>query len=87
MSDKTIEQRVKEIIVEQLGVNEEQLTPEASFMGDLGADSLDTVELVMAFEEAFKDEINGEIPESDSEKLKTVGDVIKYIEEKKNAAK
>ncbi len=87
MSDKTIEQRVKEIIVEQLNVNEEQLTPEASFMGDLGADSLDTVELVMAFEEAFKDEINGEIPEADAEKLKTVGDVIKYIEEKKNAAK
>lgn len=55
-------------------------------MGDLGADSLDTVELVMAFEEAFKDEIKGEIPESDSEKLKTVGDVIKYIEEKKAAA-
>lgn len=87
MSDQTIEQRVKAIIVEQLGVNEEQLTPEASFMGDLGADSLDTVELVMAFEEAFKDEINGEIPEADSEKLKTVGDVIKYIEEKKAAAK
>lgn len=86
MSDKTIEQRVKEIIVEQLGVNEEQLTPEASFMGDLGADSLDTVELVMAFEEAFKDEIKGEIPESDSEKLKTVGDVIKYIEDKKASA-
>ncbi|MBP3301643.1 MAG: acyl carrier protein [Opitutales bacterium] len=86
MSDQTIEQRVKAIIVEQLGVTEDQLTPEASFMGDLGADSLDTVELVMAFEEAFKDEIKGEIPESDSEKLKTVGDVIKYIEEKKAAA-
>ncbi|MBQ9759378.1 MAG: acyl carrier protein [Opitutales bacterium] len=85
MSDQTIEQRVKAIIVEQLGVTEDQLTPEASFMGDLGADSLDTVELVMAFEEAFKDEIKGEIPESDSEKLKTVGDVIKYIEEKKAA--
>ncbi|MBQ8445218.1 MAG: acyl carrier protein [Opitutales bacterium] len=86
MSDQTIEQRVKAIIVEQLGVTEDQLPPEASFMGDLGADSLDTVELVMAFEEAFKDEIKGEIPESDSEKLKTVGDVIKYIEEKKAAA-
>lgn len=86
MSDKTIEQRVKEIIIEQLNVNEEQLTPEASFMGDLGADSLDTVELVMAFEEAFKDEIKGEIPESDSEKLKTVGDVVKYITEKAAAA-
>ena len=80
MPNKTIEQRVKEIIVEQLGVNEEQLTPEASFVGDLGADSLDTFELVMAFEEKFKDEIKGEIPESDSEKFKTVGDVIKYIE-------
>lgn len=85
MADQTIEQRVKAIIVEQLGVTEDQLTPEASFMGDLGADSLDTVELVMAFEEAFKDDIKGEIPESDSEKLKTVGDVIKYIEEKKAA--
>lgn len=85
MSDQTIEQRVKAIIVEQLGVTEDQLTPEASFMGDLGADSLDTVELVMAFEEAFKDDIKGEIPESDSEKLKTVGDVVKYIEEKKAA--
>jgi len=86
MSDKTIEQRVKDIIVEQLGVTQEQLTPEAAFIGDLGADSLDTVELVMAFEEAFKDEIKGEIPETDAEKLKTVGDVIKYIEEKKAAA-
>ncbi|MBE6401662.1 MAG: acyl carrier protein [Verrucomicrobia bacterium] len=85
MADQTIEQRVKAIIVEQLGVTEDQLTPEASFMGDLGADSLDTVELVMAFEEAFKDDIKGEIPESDSEKLKTVGDVVKYIEEKKAA--
>ena len=85
MADQTIEQRVKAIIVEQLGVTEDQLTPEASFMGDLGADSLDTVELVMAFEEAFKDDIQGEIPESDSEKLKTVGDVVKYIEEKKAA--
>jgi len=86
MSDKTIEQRVKDIIISQLSVTEEQLTPNAAFIGDLGADSLDTVELVMAFEEAFKDEIKGEIPESDAEKLKTVGDVIKYIEEKKAAA-
>ena len=78
MSDKTIEQRVKDIIVAQLNVNEEQLTPEASFMGDLGADSLDTVELIMAFEEEFKQEI----PESDSEKLQTVGQVIAYITEK-----
>ncbi|MEO0794135.1 MAG: acyl carrier protein [Verrucomicrobiota bacterium] len=82
MSDKSIEDRVKEIIVNQLNVNEEQVTPEASFLDDLGADSLDTVELVMAFEEEFKDEIQGEIPESDAEKLQTVGNVISYIKEK-----
>jgi acyl carrier protein len=82
MSDLTIEQRVKTIIVDQLNVNEEQVTPEASFLDDLGADSLDTVELIMAFEEEFSDEIDGEIPESDAEKLQTVGDVIKYITEK-----
>ena len=82
MSDQTIEQRVKKIIVDQLNVNEEQVTPEASFLDDLGADSLDTVELIMAFEEEFSDEIDGEIPESDAEKLQTVGDVIKYITEK-----
>jgi acyl carrier protein len=79
---KTIEQRVKEIIVNQLNVNEGQITPEASFRNDLGADSFDTIELTLAFEEEFKDEINGEIPESDAEKLQTVGDVIKYIDEK-----
>lgn len=82
MAEKTIEQRVKDIIVAQLNVNEEQLTPEASFMGDLGADSLDLVELIMAFEEEFKDEINGEIPETDSQKLQTVGQVIEYISAK-----
>ncbi|MDR1498512.1 MAG: acyl carrier protein [Puniceicoccales bacterium] len=82
MSEKTLEQRVKEIVVNQLNVNEEQVTPAASFIGDLGADSLDTVELVMAFEEEFKDEIKGEIPESDAEKLQTVGAVIAYIKEK-----
>jgi acyl carrier protein len=65
---KTIDQRVKEIIVNQLNVNEEQITPTASFLDDLGADSLDTVELIMAFEEEFKDEIKGEIPEADAEK-------------------
>lgn len=81
MSD--IEQRVKEIIVNQLNVNEEQITPEASFIDDLGADSLDTVELIMAFEEEFKDQMGGaEIPESDAEKLTTVGKVIEYIESK-----
>lgn len=82
MADKTIEQRVKEIIVNQLNVNEEQVTPTASFLEDLGADSLDVVELIMAFEEEFKDEIAGEIPESDAEKLQTVGDVVSYITEK-----
>ena len=71
MADQTIEQRVKTIIVDQLNVNEEQVTPEASFLDDLGADSLDTVELIMAFEEEFSDEIDGEIPESDAEKLQT----------------
>jgi acyl carrier protein len=86
MSDqKSIEQRVKEIIVNQLNVNEEQITPEASFLDDLGADSLDTVELIMAFEEEFKDEIKGEIPEADAEKLQTVGQVIDYIKGKASA--
>ncbi len=83
---KTIEQRVKEIIVNQLNVNEDQVTPDASFLDDLGADSLDTVELIMAFEEEFKDEIKGEIPESEAEKLQTVKDVISYIEEKMSAS-
>ena len=82
MADKTVEQRVKEIVVNQLNVNEEQVTPSAHFMNDLGADSLDTVELVMAFEEELKDEIKGEIPESDAEKLQTVGQVIDYIKAK-----
>jgi len=73
-----LEDKVKEIIVEQLGVDASQVTPEASFIEDLGADSLDTVELVMAFEEEF----GAEIPDTDAEKLKTVGDVIKYLKEK-----
>ena len=73
-----LEDKVKEIIVEQLGVSPEQVTPEASFIDDLGADSLDTVELVMAFEEEF----GAEIPDEDAEKLQTVGDAIKYVEEK-----
>jgi acyl carrier protein len=88
MSQKTIEQRVTEIIVNQLNVTEDQVTPEASFLDDLGADSLDTVELVMAFEEEFKDELQGsEISESDAEGLKTVGDVINFIKAKFAAAK
>jgi acyl carrier protein len=82
MSDQSIESRVTKIIVDQLNVNEDQVTKEASFLDDLGADSLDTVELIMAFEEEFKDEIQGEIPESDAEKLQTVGDVIAYIQQK-----
>ena len=82
MADKSIEDRVTEIIINQLNVNEEQVTPEASFLDDLGADSLDTVELIMAFEEEFEDEIDGEIPESDAERLQTVGDVIAFLQEK-----
>lgn len=69
------EERIKEIIVEQLGVEEEQITPDASFIDDLGADSLDTVELVMAFEEEF----DIEIPDEDAEKIRTVRDVIVYL--------
>ena len=85
MADKTTEQRVKDIIVNQLNVNEEQVTLEASFLDDLGADSLDQVELIMAFEEEFKDEIDGDIPEDDAEKLQTVGDVIAYINQRAGA--
>jgi len=75
MSDKSIEDRVKDIIVDQLGVNAEQVTPEAKFVEDLGADSLDTVELVMAFEEEF----DIEVPDEEAEKLQSVGDVLTYI--------
>ena len=78
MAEKTIEDKVKDIIVEQLGVNPEQVTPQAKFIEDLGADSLDTVELVMAFEVEF----NVEVPDEEAEKLQTVGDVVKYIEDK-----
>ncbi|MEQ1861620.1 MAG: acyl carrier protein [Chthoniobacteraceae bacterium] len=78
MSEKSIEEKVKDIIVEQLGVNPEQVTREASFIEDLGADSLDTVELVMAFEEEF----SIEVPDEDAEKLQKVGDVIDYVEGK-----
>ena len=76
-AEKTIEQRVKAIITEQLGVNPDQVTPDAKFIEDLGADSLDTGELVMALEEEF----GQEIPDEEAEKLQSVGDVIKYIEE------
>jgi acyl carrier protein len=72
------EAKVKEIIINELGVEPEKVTPEASFVEDLGADSLDTVELVMAFEEEF----GIEIPDEDAEGLQTVGDAIKYLQEK-----
>ena len=76
-----IEQKVKDIIINELGVDAEKVTPEASFVEDLGADSLDTVELVMAFEEEF----GMEIPDEEAEKLQTVGDAIKYIQEHANS--
>jgi len=75
MSEKTIETRVKDIIVDQLGVNADQVTLEAKFVEDLGADSLDTVELVMAFEEEF----DIEVPDEEAEKLQSVGDAVTYI--------
>jgi acyl carrier protein len=74
---KPVEERVKEINVEQLGVEEDEVLPAAKFIEDLGADSLDTVELVMAFEEEF----DLEIPDEDAEKIATVGDAISYIKE------
>lgn len=73
--------RIRQIIAEQLGVKIEDVTPQASFIDDLGADSLDTVELVMALEEEF----GLEIPDEDAEKMTTVADAIKYIEEKASA--
>ena len=78
-----VNEKITEIIVEQLGVKPEEVTPEASFVDDLGADSLDTVELVMALEEEF----GVEIPDEDAEKITTVGDAIKYVEEKAKAKK
>ena len=79
----TIEERVKKIVVEQLGVKEEDVTTNASFVDDLGADSLDTVELVMALEEAF----DVEIPDEDAEKIRTVQDAIDYIDKRAKVAK
>jgi acyl carrier protein len=73
-----VDEKVKKIIVEQLGVDEEDVTSDASFVDDLGADSLDTVELVMAFEEEF----GIEIPDEDAEKILTVQNVIDYIKER-----
>jgi acyl carrier protein len=75
MAATSVEKRVKEIIVEQLGVREEEVVPEASFVEDLGADSLDLVELVMLLEEEF----GQEIPDEDAEKIQTVHDAIDYI--------
>jgi acyl carrier protein len=74
----SVEDRVKQIIVDQLGVDAAEVTEDASFIDDLGADSLDTVELVMAFEEAF----GIEIPDDQAEKLQTVGDALKYMRSK-----
>ncbi len=75
-SSEEIQQRIKSIIVEQLGVGLEEVTPEASFIEDLGADSLDIVELIMALEEEY----DIEIPDEDAEKIQTVKDVISYVE-------
>ena len=79
----TIEEKVRQIVVEQLGVEESEVTGSASFVDDLGADSLDTVELVMAFEEAF----DMEIPDEEAEKIKTVQDAIDYIEKNSKVSK
>jgi acyl carrier protein len=81
--DKQIGEKVKQIIVEQLGVDEGEVTSSASFVDDLGADSLDTVELVMAFEEGF----DIEIPDEDAEKIRTVQDAVDYIQKHSKVAK
>ena len=81
MSDKPIDQRVKDIIVEQLGVKPDQVVPAAKFIEDLGADSLDTVELVMELEEEF----DISIPEDSAEKIQRVGEAIDYIEKAQKA--
>jgi len=78
MDVKEVEAKIKEIIVEQLSVDESEVTPDASFIDDLGADSLDIVELVMAIEEAF----DIEIPDEDAEKIRTVKDAIEYVARK-----
>lgn len=81
MDMKQLEEKVKDIIVEELGVEREKLTSDASFMEDLGADSLDQVELVMAFEKEF----DIDIPDEEAEKLRTVGDALKYLHEKQGS--
>ena len=78
MADENIQQKVTDLIVDQLGVDADSVTESAHFIDDLGADSLDTVELVMAFEEEF----DIEIPDEDAEKLETVGDAIKYLNDR-----
>ena len=78
MDAGTIEGRVTELIIDQLGVSKEEANPQASFLDDLGADSLDIVELVMSFEEEF----DLEIPDEDAEKIQTIGDAITYLQER-----
>jgi acyl carrier protein len=82
MERSSIEYKVKKIVANQLSVTEDNIKIESSFIRDLGADSLDTVELVISLEEEFKDLIGGEISEEDASGLKTVGDVVNYIEKK-----
>ena len=81
MADASTEQRIKEIIVEKLGVDMADITPEASFANDLGADSLDTVELIMEFEKEF----DMTIPDEDAEQIATVGDAISYVSKQQDA--
>lgn len=81
MADETTEQRIKAIIVEKLGVDESDVTRDASFTNDLGADSLDTVELIMEFEKEF----DMTIPDEDAEQIATVGDAVDYVDGQKTA--
>lgn len=78
-TEESVEEKVKEIIVKQMGANKDQVTSDTSFINDLGADSLDTVELVMELEDAF----DMSIPDEEAEKMQTVGDAIRYIKEHK----